>query len=66
MKKLAVLLVVSMVFTSILAACGATPEPQVIKETVVVTEKETVKETVVVTEKSAVKVKSQFERHNGL
>jgi ABC-type glycerol-3-phosphate transport system substrate-binding protein len=56
MKKLAVLLIVSMVFTSILAACGPTPEPQVVKETVVVTEKETVKETVIVTEKEEVEV----------
>jgi peptide/nickel transport system substrate-binding protein len=42
------------------AACGPTPVPQVVKETVVVTEKETVvvteKQTVVVTEKEEVEV----------
>jgi lactose/L-arabinose transport system substrate-binding protein len=52
MKKLALLLVWTIVLTSILAACGPTPEPQVVKETVVVTEKETV----VVTEKEEVQV----------
>jgi peptide/nickel transport system substrate-binding protein len=48
-KILGVLVVVAMVST-MLAACGPTPEPQVVKETVVVTEKETV----VVTEKETI------------
>ena len=52
MKKLATLLVATMLLTSILVACGATPEPEVVKETVVVMEKETV----VVTEKEQVEV----------
>jgi branched-chain amino acid transport system substrate-binding protein len=50
-KLLTVMVVLTMLVTG-LAACGATPEPQVVKETVVVTEKETV----VVTEKEQVEV----------
>jgi peptide/nickel transport system substrate-binding protein len=57
-KKLAILVVLMMVATIVLAACGATPEPQVIVETVVVEqtkivevegEEKTVVETVVET-----------------
>ena len=58
-RLLTVFLVLALV-VPLAAACGATPEPEVIKETVVVTEKETVvvteKETVVVTEKEEVEV----------
>ncbi|HSR30407.1 MAG TPA: ABC transporter substrate-binding protein [Anaerolineae bacterium] len=58
-QLLTVFLVLTLV-ASFAVACGATPEPEVIKETVVVTEKETVvvteKETVVVTEKEEVEV----------
>jgi peptide/nickel transport system substrate-binding protein len=59
-KKLAILIVVVMIAPLVLAACGPTPEPEIVKETVVVTEKETVvvteKETVVVTEQEEVQV----------
>jgi peptide/nickel transport system substrate-binding protein len=58
-QLLTVFLVLALV-VPLAAACGPTPEPQVIKETVVVTEKETVvvaeKETVIVTEKEEVEV----------
>jgi peptide/nickel transport system substrate-binding protein len=47
-----VLLTVALVLSFVLAQCGPTPEPEVVKETVVVTEKETV----VVTEKEQVEV----------
>jgi peptide/nickel transport system substrate-binding protein len=50
-KLLAVVVVVAMLVPA-LAACGPTPEPEIIKETVVVTEKETV----IVTEKEEVEV----------
>ncbi len=52
MKKLGILLVGAILLTGILAACGATQEPEVVKETVVVTQKETV----VFTEKEEVQV----------
>jgi peptide/nickel transport system substrate-binding protein len=59
-KKLALLAVVVMIAPMVLGACGPTPEPQIVKETVVVSAKETVvvteKETVVVTEKEQVEV----------
>jgi peptide/nickel transport system substrate-binding protein len=58
-QLLTVFLVLALV-VPLAAACGATPEPEVIKETVVVTEKETVvvaeKETVVVIEKEEIEV----------
>jgi peptide/nickel transport system substrate-binding protein len=44
--KLSAVLVVLAMLAASLAACGPTPEPQVVKETVVVTEKEMVIETV--------------------
>jgi len=50
--KLMAILVVVVMLAGGLAACGPTPEPQIVKETVVVTEKETV----VVTEKEEVQV----------
>jgi peptide/nickel transport system substrate-binding protein len=47
-----VLVTVLMILSLLVAGCGPTPEPQVVKETVMVTEKETV----VVTEKEEVEV----------
>jgi peptide/nickel transport system substrate-binding protein len=52
MKYLKPLFGVSLVLLLVVASCGPTPEPEVVKETVVVTEKETV----VVTEKEEVEV----------
>ena len=61
-QLLTVFLVLALV-VPLAAACGPTPEPEVIKETVVVTEKETVvvaeKETVIVTEKETTVVKEE-------
>ena len=63
-KLLALLVVLTMLATAV-AACGPTPEPEVVRETVVVTEKETVvvteKETVVVTEQEEVEVTKEVE-----
>ena len=44
--RLSAVFVVLVLLAGSLAACGPTPEPQIVKETVVVTEKETVVETV--------------------
>ncbi|MEJ2732542.1 MAG: peptide ABC transporter substrate-binding protein [Anaerolineae bacterium] len=52
LTKLSAVLVVLAMLAASLAACGPTPEPQVVKETVVVTERETV----VVTEQEEVQV----------
>lgn len=60
-KKLVVLVVLSLLAPLILAACGATPEPEVIKETQVVVETKVVVETVVV-EKEAEKVVEEVTR----
>jgi ABC-type transport system substrate-binding protein len=46
MKRFSIAISMLILVSLLLAACGATPEPQVIRETVVVTEKETVVETV--------------------
>jgi len=51
-RKVLSLVALVTIASLVLAACGATPEPQVVKETVVVTEKETV----VVTEEKEVEV----------
>jgi uncharacterized protein YcfL len=63
------LLLLVTVVVLMVTACGATPEPQVVKETVVVTEKETVvvteKETVVVTEKEEVEVSANGTKDPG-
>jgi multiple sugar transport system substrate-binding protein len=52
MRRLALAMTLLTVAVLLLSACGPTPEPEIVKETVVVTEKETV----VVTEKEEVEV----------
>ncbi|MGD8737104.1 MAG: hypothetical protein PVJ85_10155, partial [Anaerolineae bacterium] len=51
-KKVLILAGLVTILSLVLAACGPTPEPQVVRETVVVTEKETV----VITEEKEVEV----------
>ena len=51
-KRILILVGLVTILSLVLAACGPTPEPQIVKETVVVTEKETV----VITEEKEVEV----------